>query len=120
MLGLGPRYYAAAKLDGLRAVMPTAGRRAMADLPDTLRHRTRRRSHFLLVGFDYDRERAVFFRSNAESLTSSSASASHTPLVEAVHASTNAPINYFDEPARSRPPKPASRRGASGTARSPA
>ena len=31
VLGLGPRYYAAAKLDGLRAVMPTAGRRAMAD-----------------------------------------------------------------------------------------
>ncbi len=32
VLGLGPRYYAAAKLDGLRAVMPTAGRRAMAEL----------------------------------------------------------------------------------------
>ena len=99
VLGLGPRYYAAAKLEGLRAVMPAAGRRAMAELPDTLRHRARKRSHFLLVGFDYDRERAVFFRSNAESLTSSSASASRTPLVEAVHASTNAPINYFDEPA---------------------
>ena len=84
VLGLGPRYYAAAKLDGLRAVMPTAGRRAMAELPDTLRHRMRRRSHFLLVGFDFDRERAVFFRSNAESLTSSSASASRTPLAEAL------------------------------------
>ena len=99
VLGLGPRYYAAAKLDGLRAVMPTAGRRAMADLPDTLRHRAKKRSHFLLVGFDYDRERAVFFRSNAEVLTSSSGSASRTSLAEAVHASTNAPINYFDEPA---------------------
>jgi len=99
VLGLGPRYYTAAKLDGLRAVMPSAGRRTMAELPDTLRHRARKRSQFLLVGFDYDRERSVFFRSNADSLTSSSASASRTPLAEAVHASTNAPINYFDEPA---------------------
>jgi len=99
VLGLGPRYYAASKLEGLRKVMPAAGGRAMADLPDSLRQRAKKRSHFLLVGFDYDRERAVFFRSNLESRAGSGAAAARVTLAEAVHASTNAPINYFDEPA---------------------
>jgi uncharacterized protein len=100
VIGLGPRYYAAKKLDGLRAVMPVAGNRAMTALPDFFRHAQRKRTDLLLVGFDYDRERAQFFRSNGGSMAASGAGATAVTLAQAVHASTNAPINYFDEPAQ--------------------
>jgi uncharacterized protein len=56
--------------------------------------------HILITSFDYDHDRATFFRSapvtgpewghgNASSIT----------LAEAIHASTNAPVSYFDAPA---------------------
>jgi predicted acylesterase/phospholipase RssA len=99
LLGLGPRYYAAKKLDGLRAVMPQAGGRAITALPDFFRRRQQKRTDLLLVGFDYDRERAQFFRTKADSMAASGAGAAPVTLAQAVHASTNAPINYFDEPA---------------------
>jgi hypothetical protein len=55
--------------------------------------------NLMVTAFDYDRERAVFFRSNRASRAKSSAPAIEATLVEAVHASTNAPIIYFDRPA---------------------
>lgn len=56
--------------------------------------------NLIITAFDYDRERAAFFRSNLKSLARSSAPAlEDATLVQAVHASTNAPILYFDKPA---------------------
>lgn len=55
--------------------------------------------NLLITAFDYDRQRAVFFRSNRASLARSSAPSVEPTLAEAVHASTNAPIEYFDKPA---------------------
>jgi hypothetical protein len=60
----------------------------------------------VLVAFDYDRCRAKFFRTNEESRAGTQLNAGTqmnrvgtTTLAEAVHASTNAPVNYFDTPA---------------------
>lgn len=56
--------------------------------------------HLLIVGFDYDRCRATFFRSAPASAAAyGSGGATALTLAEAIHASTNAPVNYFDGPA---------------------
>ena len=56
--------------------------------------------HLLIVGFDYDRNRAVFFRSApAGRIGWGEGEPAEVSLAGAVHASTNAPVNYFDAPA---------------------
>lgn len=109
-LGIGPRYKTADKLNGLREVLAQRShitgvngdtplnklRNGDADFPD-----------FLITSFDYDRQRAVYFRSNGRSKASSDPIPDSQPddqynpptLAEALHASSTAPVNYFDEPA---------------------
>jgi hypothetical protein len=60
---------------------------------------TGRPFQFLMMCFDYDRRRAVFQRSDAASAAASGAAPSIPTLAQAVHAATNAPVNYFDAPA---------------------
>lgn len=111
LLGVGPRYSAAAKLKGFRTLFQwpdyhgenAAGSPADApldQLPGLVHKAGSRDTHFLIVAFDYDRSRGVFFRSNAASRAASSAVRYVPTLAQAVHASSNAPINYFDKPAR--------------------
>jgi hypothetical protein len=71
-----------------------------------------RLANLLITGFDYDVQRAQMFRTNPRSL----ARALHTTLprgvtlLDAVDASTNAPVNYYDEPAHVQPPGEPARR----------
>lgn len=53
----------------------------------------------IVPAFDVDIERAHFFRSDPDSRAKSSARAIEATLADAVHASTNAPVLYFDRPA---------------------
>ncbi len=55
----------------------------------------------LIVGFDYFKERVNFFRSNTKSRTDNFGSGDFytASLAHAIHSSSNAPVNYFDEPA---------------------
>ena len=99
VIGLGPAYSSADKLRGLQALLARNGNRPVDALPASLRHAAIRTTHFLFVGFDYDRERATYFRSNLASNAASFSTPSHVPTAMAVHASTNAPISFFDEPA---------------------
>ncbi len=100
VLDLGPKYRASAKLEGLRARLG-----AMGDTPlDALGQAIQRPGgpappDVVIVAFDFDTQRAVFFRSNAASQAASSSPAPAPTLAEAVHASSNAPVNYFDAPA---------------------
>ncbi len=55
--------------------------------------------NLIVTAFDYDRERAAFFRSNRDSRAKSSTPAIDATLVDAVNASTCAPIVYYDKPA---------------------
>jgi hypothetical protein len=102
LLGFGPKYSAAAKLGALRAALPGQGDKTLTDAIDgCLGHRgTGDPVRLLIVGFDYDRCAATFFRSAAAGGPAYGTGAvSGVTLAEAIDASTNAPVNYFDDPA---------------------
>jgi hypothetical protein len=65
----------------------------------------------IITGFDYDKERAVYFRSNDKSMMEGykvqeavTGSAIYdfkaVTLAQAIHASSNAPVQFFDDPAQ--------------------
>jgi len=64
----------------------------LTDIPNTLKIKT----DIVIPAFDYDRERATFFRSNANS---KAGGATNITIIQAVHASSTAPVKYFDDPA---------------------
>jgi uncharacterized protein len=102
LTGLGPKYSAQAKLPVLQRLLPRAGN---VPLPRSVEGIRRPGAsvdvHLLIIGFDYDRNRATFFRSALASGPSwGRGETANVTLGEAVHASTNAPVNYFDEPAQ--------------------
>jgi uncharacterized protein len=98
-----PRYSTRGKLEALKWVFDRK-RQDGEPLPSSipLSHWPRylkKDVKLILMAFDYDRERAVFFRSDTGSRAKSSTPPVEATLIQAVHASTNAPIRYFDEPA---------------------
>jgi hypothetical protein len=102
LLGFGPKYSAEAKLDALRAALPGQGDKTLPDaIKGCLGHRgTGDPVRLLIIGFDYDRCTATFFRSAAAGGPAFGTGAvSGVTLAEAIDASTNAPVNYFDGPA---------------------
>jgi hypothetical protein len=97
-LGLGPKYSAQAKLPAIERLMPNCGDKPLAGSMDAVLGPGGAPVHLLIVG--YDRKRAVFFRSaGINSPSWGDGVAASVSLAGAVHASTNAPINYFDGPA---------------------
>jgi hypothetical protein len=80
--------------------------------PDTI---GRKCPDIIITAFDYDRQRAIYFRSNRQSRMESSYIEKQTEvpptenppydkfksvtLAQAVHASSNAPVQFFDDPA---------------------
>lgn len=84
------------KLHGLQAALAPLGTRTLpqvkADSPGL--------PDFLISAYDYDRRRVRFFRSDLKSLAGSQDPPSLVPsFVEAIHASSTAPIMFFDQPA---------------------
>jgi hypothetical protein len=54
----------------------------------------------VIASFDYDRQRAKLFRSNVDSKAATAGDKIHScRLVEAINASSTAPIKFFDKPA---------------------
>lgn len=107
------RYKAAEKLKGLEAIMqwrkgsPAAlpeppGFMTLTALGDHVERINGKRTDLLIASYDYDRQRATFFRSNANSLAAGTRGQPQPTLAQAVHASSNAPIVYFDRPAEFR------------------
>jgi uncharacterized protein len=96
--GLGPKYSASAKLQALKRIIPFA-EMSLPEIREQMIAEGKKAPHFLVIGFDYDRRRAAFFRSNIGSLASSASKPLCPTLAEAVHASSNAPVNFFDAPA---------------------
>ena len=102
LTGLGPRYSAEAKLPGLQRLLPKRGNVALPDAASGVRRAGASLDvHLLIIGFDYDRNRATFFRSAPAGTDAAwgKGDISTITLAEAIHASTNAPVNYFDAPA---------------------
>jgi hypothetical protein len=99
LLGIGARYDTQKKLEGLTAILGVDGTREVASLPDWIGAGNRgRKPQFVICGFDYDLNRAVFFRSDNQSRAGSFAPHAPTTLVQAVHGSANPPVNYFNNP----------------------
>lgn len=101
LTGLGPKYSAENKLQALQRLMPNRG-----NVPLTQAVTGIRRPGFnedvriVITSFDYDRNKAVFFRSTASASPQwGVGDTSAVTVAEAVDASTNAPVNYFDAPA---------------------
>lgn len=85
------KYDAAAKLQGLRQVLGHAGGQSLSTFA--------LKCKVLIPAFDYDRQRVQFFRTDPNS-PAGSPDAPEPVLAEAVHATSNAPIKYFDAPAQ--------------------
>ncbi len=100
-LGIGPKYSAVAKLPALERLLPATGDRPLAGSTAPVIGPSGKPVHLLIVGFDYDSNRAVFFRSAPAGKVGvwGEGGAADVTLAAAVHASTNAPLAYFDAPA---------------------
>jgi patatin-like phospholipase len=100
-LGFGPKYDAASKLAALQHVFTSTGN---VPLPDSVKNLSAHSGagpvHVLMISFDYDHNRATFFRSQAVNKVNwGNGEVANVTVSEAIHASTNAPVNYFDGPA---------------------
>ena len=107
---VGAKYRTTAKLAGLCALLEPTGNETLHELHKAFSRSYNKSIHFLICAFDYDRKRAKFFRSNSQSLAGSvqpkpipfiplAEPKKDATLAEAIHASTNAPVKYFVEPA---------------------
>jgi len=101
LTGIGPKYSAENKLPAIQRLLPNRGNLSLANAAASIRqHGSPDNVHLLMIGFDYDRNRACFFRSaTAQGPQLGRGEIASVTLAEAIHASTNAPLNYFDGPA---------------------
>lgn len=104
---MGPKYSTKRKLTGLVNVLKEYDtlkpngkliiETPLKDIPAIIKKES---LQIIITGFDYFRERVNFFRSNTKSEAAKfSNQYTGITLVYAIHASSNAPVNYFDEPA---------------------
>lgn len=102
-IGIGPRYSTKDKLTGIQSIMPHYGAATLQDAAQDIKGYSGNSIHLTIVGFDYDRNRARFFRSAATGQAPGNklgvGKIADVTVADAIHASTNAPINYFNEPA---------------------
>jgi patatin-like phospholipase/acyl hydrolase len=96
VLGFAPQYSTERKIGALQNIFSETGKVPLTelknirkDLPDNI----------IFCGFDYDRNRATFFRTNHASKSQPYTNQHEITLAEAAHAASNAPIKYFDTPA---------------------
>ena len=99
LLGIGPRYSTHAKRVALTRILSSFGTMNLSKIQTMVEQQKGHCPHFVVCAFDYDRKRAMFFRSQLNSRAQSSAKAPESTLIDSVHASSNAPITFFDEPA---------------------
>ena len=98
-LNFGPKYRSDAKLDALKRILVNTGGTPFNELH--VPGRSGDPIHLLVTAYEYDSNRAAFFRSGGTSGPAWGEGASSTvTLAEALHASSNAPINFFDAPAK--------------------
>lgn len=100
---VGAKYRARRKREGLVEILAAYDRgRATPIVQTPLRQLPaligKESLQIMIVGFDYFRERGTFFRSNPRSLTDKfNKKYYEVTLGDAIHASSNAPVNFFQE-----------------------
>ena len=92
-----PKYSTAGKLAGLTRLFGTTGGQFLSSFNGAgwAQSPNGQDVKILIVALDYDSMRARFFRSYG---TPHGATADDVPLVEAVHASSDAPVEFFNAP----------------------
>ncbi len=101
-IGIGPAYSTQRKLQVLQEHLPNTGSKTLAGAAKGLGRGAGRGTdlHVLIIGFDYDANRSAFFRSAPTTGPGwGHGHEANATVAEAIHASTNAPVNYFDGPA---------------------
>jgi uncharacterized protein len=96
---IGPKYSTERKITGLRNLMPGIADKYLTELPAYVGNPD---LQLIIVGFDYHVERAKFFRSQINSRTEFASVDKEIKMLDAVHSSSTAPVNYFDRPAAIR------------------
>lgn len=101
--GIWPgRYTATGKLAGLRAILGEWDK-ALPEVGSRAGNRGRRLPHLLICAYDLPAQRGHLFRSDPNSPSAAFEPPPRRPsasLAEAIHASSNAPVLYFDDAAR--------------------
>jgi uncharacterized protein len=96
-----PKYKAAAKLTGLLAALPARGATLLPDAAKAITSHNGAPIHLLIIGFDFDGNCSRFFRSKrAHGPNWGSGDPANVRLADAIHASSNAPVLFFDRPAQ--------------------
>jgi len=94
------KYITTEKLSGLRAAFPVRCDVPLNEVAKDIPGNSGIPIHLLIAGFNYDRNRGEFFRSTPATRNGwGTGDACTATLAECIHASSNAPIRYFDRPA---------------------
>ena len=93
LFSVGPKYSTTKKYEAFRNLFPLAHKKGMDELPEFIGKPSLR---IIVTTFDALNNRAKFFRS----YTHADSQEEFVPLTKAIHGSSNAPVQYFDFPAR--------------------
>ncbi len=111
---IGAKYATKRKHQALKEILPKISQIDLMHIPKHVSIGDDVKTQFLIIGYDYYRNRAELFRTDCDSLASTSvierklkklpaavqsSSDCLVSLVDAIHASSTAPVNYFNEPA---------------------
>lgn len=101
---LGPKYSTVAKLASLPPLLPKRGFLSLPDAASGITGHNGKDIHLLITAFDYDLLCAVFFRSAGAGGVGtgwgSGAASDDVTVWQAIDASANPPVRYFDAPAQ--------------------
>lgn len=93
IFNIGPKYSSSGKYKFLKSLFGNFGNERMNDIPNKIGQPELK---IIVTGYDAYTLRSKFFRS----FTHAKSSQDFVTLTQAVHASSNAPLQYFDFPAR--------------------
>ncbi|UKT64441.1 patatin-like phospholipase family protein [Pedobacter mucosus] len=111
---IGAKYATKRKHKALKEILPGIAAIDLMNIPNHIQVVGKTKTHLLIIGYDYYRNRAEMFRTDCDSLAATSSierkvknlppiiqspSDCLVSLVDAIHASSTAPVNYFNEPA---------------------
>lgn len=101
---LGPKYSTVAKLASLPPLLPKRGWMTLPNAASGIKGHNGKDIHLLITAFDYDLQCAVFFRSadtgGPKTAWGSGAASDDVTVWQAIDASANPPVRYFDAPAQ--------------------
>jgi hypothetical protein len=102
LLHFGPKYSAQKKLPALQRLLPASGGMKLTEVAAPIAGANSGKPlHILIAGFDYDRNIAAFFRSAKAGGPEwgDGGASDDVTVAQAIHASSNAPVLFFDAPA---------------------